>query len=444
MNNTQGSRSFLQIAPSNQNARISYRSGNPVINFIIGEQDRYLLGHSVRFTGNLSVYSAPDGDFGSIPLSASAVDISAKLGAYGMIDQVVITSQKYKSVIEHCKHFGRYLASYLPAVSSKSEAITSFSNMSGMVPNRLAQKLSVVTNLNGSAATDRQFRGSSFALNLPTGFLNSGTPIPLSGNGGGVGGIEIAIHLQPDSQFLQAGALFPNAFYQLTDVNLVCEVINPSIDELSRLMKSGQGSMEYNAITGYYQTIQSSNAILNLRLGLSRVLGFFVNFIPSNYLNNLTYDGFQTTPLINDLATAEIAPIKQMIVLKGGSRVPFMYNLDANVRDDADSQVADPQLFRNYMNAFGNFMNNVRTQQSPLTNNRIGFSNQNEFIDAGLMFGIGVGLDNISGQGLDFRNENLSIQLETGLTQDNPHSAFLFVRSKQTLVFNDNGIQVIV
>ena len=45
MNNTQGSRSFLQIAPSNQNATISYRSGNPVINFIIGEQDRFLLGH---------------------------------------------------------------------------------------------------------------------------------------------------------------------------------------------------------------------------------------------------------------------------------------------------------------------------------------------------------------------------------------------------------------
>ena len=60
------------------------------------------------------------------------------------------------------------------------------------------------------------------------------------------------------------------------------------------------------------------------------------------------------------------------------------------------------------------------------------------------MFGIGVGLDNISGQGLDYRNENLSIQLETGLTADNPHSAFLFVRSRQTLVFNQNGVQVIV
>jgi len=444
MNNTQGSRSFLQIAPSNQNATISYRSGNPVINFIIGEQERFLLGHSVRFTGNISVYTEPDGDFGKIPLNASGIGVSSKLGAYGMIDQIVITSQKYKSVIEHCKHFGRYLASYLPAVSSKSEALTSFSNMSGMMPNNLAQELGFVSNVNGSAAADRAFRGNSFALNLPTGFLNSGTPIPLSGNGAGVGGIEIAIHLQPDSQFLTASVANPNSFYQLTDVNLVCEVINPSIDELSRMMGSGQGSMDYNAITGYYQTIQSSNAILNLRLGLSRVLGFFVNFIPSNMLNNLNYDGFQTTPLINDLSTGEIAPIKQMVVLKGGSRIPFMYNLDANVRDDADSQVSDPQLFRNYMNAFGNFMNNVRTQQSPLTNNRIGFTNQSNFIDAGLMVGIGVGLDNISGQGLDYRNENLSIQLETGLTADNPHSAFLFVRSRQTLVFNQNGVQVIV
>ena len=51
--------------------------------------------------------------------------------------------------------------------------------------------------------------------------------------------------------------------------------------------------------------------------------------------------------------------------------------------------------------------------------------------------------DTISGEGEDFRNENFGLQMETGLTEDNPHSAFLYVRSKQTLVFNANGLQVI-
>ncbi len=443
MNNTDGSRSYLQISPSNQNARISYKSGSPVINFIIGEQNRFLDGYSVRFTGNISIYKTPNGDFGDIPLPADDLDISSKLGIYGMIDQVVITSQKYKSVIEHCKHFGRYLASYVPARTSKSEALTSLQNRVGIVNNVKAQQLAVVNNTNGSAAASRVYRGTSFSIDLPTGFLNSGTPIPLSGNGGGTGGLEIAVHLAPDSQFLNGS--WTNAFYQLTDVNLHCEVINPSVDQLSQLMSKTSNSMEYNAITGYYQTIQSSNAILNLRLGLSRVLGFFVNFIPSERLNNLNFDSYQCSPLINNKTTGEIAPIKQIIFLKGGNRMPLMYNLDANVRDDPDNTVADPQIFRNYVNAFGNFDKLVRTQLSPITFNREAPADAAslEFADSGQMFGIGVALDKISSEGVDMRNENLSVQLETGLTSGLAHSAFMFVRAKQTLLFTQNGLQVI-
>jgi hypothetical protein len=441
MNNTDGSRSYLQIAPSNQTARISYKSGSPVINFVIGEQNRFIDGYSVRFTGNIAVYKAPNGEFGDIPLPTDDLNISSKIGIYGMIDQVVITSQKYKSVIEHCKHFGRYLSSYIPARSSPSEALTNYSNNVGILNNVKGQQLSVVNNLNGSVATDRVYRGTSFSIDLPTGFLNSGTPIPLSGNGGGTGGLEIAVHLAPDSQFLNGS--WTNAFYQLTDVNLHCEVINPSVDQLSQMMAKTSNSMEYNAITGYYQTIQSSNAILNLRLGLSRVLGFFVNFIPSENLNNLTYDGFQCSPLINDKTTGAIAPIQQLIFLKGGNRLPLMYNLDANVRNNANSEIADPQIFRNYMNAFGNFDRIMRTQQSPITNNRISQVSQTDYADSGQMFGIGIAFDKISSEGIDLRNENLSVQMETGLTSGLAHSAFMFVRAKQTLLFTQNGLQVI-
>lgn len=441
MNNTDGSRSYLQIAPSNQTARISYKSGNPVVNFVVGEQNRFLDGYSVRMTGNIAIYKTANGDFGDIPVPADDLNISSKLGVYGMIDQVVITSQKYKSVIEHCKHFGRYLASYIPARTSQSESLTNYMNNTGMVCNTKAQKLALVNNTNGSSATNRVTRGTAFSIDLPTGFLNSGVPISLAGNGGGVGGLEIAIHLAPDSQFLNGS--YTNAFYQLTNVNLICEVINPSVDQLSQMMKQTSNSIEYNAITGYYQTIQSSDAILNLRLGLSRVLGLFVNFIPSEYLNNLTYDSYQCSPLINDKATGEIAPIKQVVFLKGGNRLPLMYNLDTNVRDNLNSEIADPQLFRNYMTAFGHFMNMVRTQQSPITNNRISQVSQTTYADSGQMFGVGISFDSISSEGVDFRNENLSVQMETGLTSGLAHSAFMFVRAKQTLLMTPNGLQVI-
>ena len=148
-------------------------------------------------------------------------------------------------------------------------------------------------------------------------------------------------------------------------------------------------------------------------------------------------------PLINTLTTDGIAPIKQVIFTRGGERMPLQYNLDTNVRDDATSTVADPQLYRNFMNAFVPYMKNQKTQIGPITSNRIGVADTSAFADAGSMFGVGVSFDSISGQGLDFRSENFGCQLETGLTADNPHSAFLFVRSQQTLVMSPTGLQVL-
>ncbi len=442
-NNLAGSNAYLQLQPSNHSSTgtISYRDGNPVMSFIIGEQDRFLLGHSLRLTGNISIYKQSDGaGFGDIPLATENVNVSPKLSTYGMLDQIVISSQKTKNVIEHVRHYGRYLASYLPNISSIQEAQGHLGVTANTVPNVRANKLQYVDNINGSGALNRQFRGNSFCINLPTGFLNSKQPIGLSGKGWGVGGLMIDIHLAPDSQFLVGDQV--NSFYQLTDVNLICEVMTPGIDELSSLMKQSSGAMEYNAISSYYTTIASSNAIINFRLGLSRVLGVFMNFIPSTHLNNLTFDGYQTTPLINDLAGGDIAEIKQVVFTKGGQRMPLMYNLDTNVRDNPNSTIADPQLTRNYMNGFIPFESIKKTQQSPTTNNRKIGAAQVNFADAGLMFGVGIAFDNISGQGVDFRTENFGVQMETGLTLDNPHSAFLFVRSKQTLVFNQNGLQV--
>ncbi len=443
-----GSTSYIQIPPSNHSSTgtISYRDGNPVINFVIGEQDRFLLGHSLRLVGNIAVYKTPDGaGHGNVPDDIDDVSVTARLSTYSILDQIVLSSQKSKNVIEHVKHYGRYLSSYLPNISSKQEALGHLSVTSNMLPNEDLNKRQYVNNENGVGAGGRQFRGNSFCLNLPTGFLNSKQPIGLSSKGWGVGGLAIDIHLAPDTQVINGDQT--QSFYQLTDVFLVAELITPSVDELSRLMKQTSATMEYNAISSYYTTIASSNAIINFRIGLSRVLGVFMNFIPSEFLNNLSFDGFQTTPLINNLGAGELAPIKQIVFTKGGVRLPLMYNLDTNARSDTatyKSVIADPEVTRGFMGSFVPFMKNHKTQQSPITNNRVAFdSNTEDFADGGSFFGVGTTFDNISGEGVDFRNENFGVQMETALTADNPHSAFLYVRSKQTLVMNANGLQVI-
>ena len=46
----------IEITPANtlSNGLISFKNGSPVIQFIIGEQERLLIGRSVRLTGSNS------------------------------------------------------------------------------------------------------------------------------------------------------------------------------------------------------------------------------------------------------------------------------------------------------------------------------------------------------------------------------------------------------
>ena len=79
----------VEIVPSNvtANGSISFKDGNPVIQFIIGEQDRMLLGQSVRFTGKFRTL------FSNASSSTSGVGnlaMSEKLGVYSCIDTLTI------------------------------------------------------------------------------------------------------------------------------------------------------------------------------------------------------------------------------------------------------------------------------------------------------------------------------------------------------------------
>jgi len=446
-----GRTEYLDIQPSNvvSTGTVSYRDGNPVIQFIIGEQDRYLVGQSLRFCGNLQVFK----DSGrAIPVDGDNINISPKLGMYGIIDQIVLSSQRSKNVIEHIRHFGRWAASYYGNIASKQEAMGHLNESALILPNKTATKKSIIENVNGSSSTNKSFSGNSFAVNLPTGLLSSAEPIGLSSKGWGIGGLMVEIHLTPDSQFLIAPSL-PNAFYELSNLKLICEVITPSVDELSRLMNQSSNVLEYNAISSYYTSINSTNAIINFGLGLSRVLSVFCNFIPSSHLNTLQQDGFQTTPLINKFTPAgggvsasfaTVAPIKQVSFLKGGMKLPLQYLIDANVREDPTSTVSDPQILRNYMSAFMPFMKNIRNQLSPITTNRLVQYNTTDYADGGLNFGVGVSYDQISGDGVNFMVDNFGLNMETGLSEDNPHAVFIFVRSKQTLAMSAQGLQVIL
>jgi hypothetical protein len=264
-----------------------------------------------------------------------------------------------------------------------------------------------------------------------------------------MGGLTIDLHLAPDSQVLfdsvgnAATSGLSNAQYKLTNLKLQCEVHDRSPDEQAAAQKQAMAGFEYNSISSYYSTLNNSNAILNYSLGLSRVDSVFMNFVPSSYLQNLNQNSLQT---INPITSAgALANVNQIVFTRGGVRFPENFNLDTNYKQDATlSQPVDPQIYRNFVNAFLPFSEMNRNQLSPVNLNREYTTNDNGTLLGGQTFGVGVSYSNIAGvDGADFSRTNWGVQIDLGLTDDNPISAFVFVHAKNTLLFGQGGIQVI-
>ena len=176
----------IEVVPSNvtSTGKISYRNGNPVIQFIIGEQDRLLMGNSVRFCGKFIARLT------SLSLSTSGTSplrMSEKLGVYAAIDTLTIKSQRTGQTIESIRHYNRFLASYLPVTNSQEDAMTHMNETALIMPNWETQRQSVVNIPSGSTTQN------SFCMALPCGILNGRNPIPLMPEA--VGGIIVELHL---------------------------------------------------------------------------------------------------------------------------------------------------------------------------------------------------------------------------------------------------------
>jgi hypothetical protein len=449
----------LEITPSNvlSSGKISFKNGNPIISFIIGEQDRLLIGRSIRLTGKFrcKIDTTVAGET-SVVAANDRLQSSARLGVYGAIDQIVIKSQQTHQVIEHIKHYNRFMSSYLPSTTSMCDALSHMSVSSLTMPNWLLYKQSVLDN------PAQVLSPNSFCVPLPCGLFNGTANIPLSSTWG-LKGLLIEIHLCPDTNFIHAGTTqgaagaaqvapagtttgLADAFYELSDVKLVCEAINPSAEQLQAFPANG-GTFEYSSISSYFTSINSTNAIINFNLGLKRVLGVFMNFVPSARINSLANDGLATIPLINSDQTP--AQIQKVSFLRGGDKFPLEYDIDYLGKDGITYKEVDSQVMRNFINSFGNWAKNDRTITGVDNTFEIGNesapTNFNHVTDisGGQNFGIGMAYDVISDQGVDFSTQAWGTQITCGLNTDNPTAVYLFAHSKNTIAYNQSGLQVL-
>ena len=436
------------IQPSNiiSTQAVSFRNGNPVLQFVIGEQDKYLLGGSVRLQGNIQFLT---GAANLPPVNASNVALDCKTGIYGIISQVDLFSQRSRQNIESIRHYNRFMASFLPAQTSFQTALGSMGQTALTMPNHEVIRKGVVNNANGVDVASRQFTGSSFCVSIPTGLLNSQEPIPLSSKGWGLGGIICEITLENDSNCLYStdGTVLEDTYYQLTNLALICELVTPSVDALSSLMTQKAGSLEYNSISSYYTSVNSTNALVNFNLGVSKALSCVFNVISSTSLNNTTRNGLACLPFLN--SDGKVARLSQIIWTRGGVRFPNHYNIDTNIRNLQSTttyNTADPEVARQALGSFMPVEDNKHTQFSPASINRdipVAGADINDIAVGGWNWCYGQTWDSVSNEGIDFSSVSLGIQMDVALLTDNPQTIFLYVRHKNTLVFNEGGLQVI-
>jgi hypothetical protein len=428
---------YLEIKPQNHNASFSYNEGRPIISFQISEQEALLLPRSVRFCGQFNAYTDTAR---SIPAN-ERLNMDSRLGIWSIVDQLVISSARSKQTIEHLRHANRFYSTFFPATSDEKHLIGAFGESGLTLPSTEGQQRSVI-----QQSGDATNNANEFCIHLPSGLLSGTSAIPLSAQSG-VGGLTIDIHLAPSSAVLfdkngdASGGNLLGAFYEVFNCKLVCELHMPSPEDMPASSSGGQ--LEYNSFSGYYQTINSTNAEINFSLGLSRVNSVFMNFIPSSHLNNLNHNSMAT--LIPTRSDGAIADLSQVVFTKGGVRYPLDYNIDTAYKQDNKQRQVDPQVIRNGLNAIIPFTKITHTSVSPVNCNKDWSSNDNSVLNGGLNYIVGIAYDTVGSDtaGGNFMDEAWGVQLDLGLTDNNPVSAFIFVHAKQTLMFKGGQVQVL-
>lgn len=441
---------YLELRPSNStnNDKYSFKEGVAQINWDIPSGNFVLDPTSVRICGDVQYFKD---EARTAPLAAEALASSARLGVWALFQQLIWRSTKHQTTISHERNWNKWVASYIQNTSSNTDdALSHFSESALTFPNFETHKRSVVASENTS----------SFCCHLPCALLNSGQSIPLTDNT--FGGISLSIMMESDAQAMQVLpadlstdpdiANFEGAFYELSNLKLICSVITPPPDQLSRLLSQTEGSMTIQSVHSYYDTSNSQNMQMSMNLSLKKVKSLFISMIPSNKLNNLANDSFATLSPMN--ADGVIADILKLSTLRGGTLFPKLFPRDCNVKETPYTIMPDPIVYRDYVNSIIPFYKATHIQGGLDNTNRnyvgkiVGGINTGIpyqlVANGGVVGGIGVNFDNfLGGSGVEMDSAPFGLSIESDLTSNNSQSLFMYVNAETTILYNQSGIQVI-
>ncbi len=442
---------YLELAPTNKTTdnKYSFKKGVAQLNFTIPEGNYVLDPSSVRLVGNITFFKNDQAD-PEKPAPGEALSINGRIGVYSVMKDLVWRSSKHQTTISKEMNYNRWMSSYLGITAGLEDSIGHLGEQALTMPNYEAVKKSVV----GRDTV------SSFCVPLICGLLNSGQSLPMTSNT--LGGCDLTINMESDAMALQvlpanfstdpSTADFLSAYYELDDVKLVCSVITPPPDQLSRLLSQKQGAITYQSIHSFYDTANSNNIQLSMNFGLKKVKSLFINVISSDKLNNIGQDSFATLPPIN--SDGSQASVQKISFLRGGTLFPKMFPRDTNVKETTDTIAQDPVLFRDYINAVTKYDVNRHTLGGIVNTNRgwlgkvLGGVNKGvpyQFVNnGGVFWGIGLNYENyLGGSGVDLSAQNFGLAMDCDLTSSNSQSLFVFVNAESSILWSESGVMLV-
>jgi hypothetical protein len=407
---------YFNLLPSNQpsNNVIKFE-GVPLINFTFAQNPNATVqGSSIRLNGKLKCKASNGG-----VIADGTANLDERLGVYSLLDRLSVSLLSNSQIIEEIKFYNSFLSSYLSVTSSEQQILTSDNVQRGSVMSQ-GQGSDIVVNGTGAGQSEM-----FFSLQLPCGLFLGQNPIPL------IHGLVISLNLCPPSQAFRADS-GTAPYYELSDVHLSGRMMT-GIQNVPR-------TLVYNSIQSYYSVINSAFATLNFNLGTSQTLGAWVVFRPSENTNNYQKSGTRNLPIMNS-STAP-AVIKDLQFLQNGVKIQLQYPIEDDVAED--QTLFNSQITRNFISAIRNFASLGNSGVSPInTNLEQSFADEHDKVKGDFVYGVGLRMDYYSDQGVNMVGGNFTVQFTSTLQEDFPNSAYMFVHTRNTLNFDDVGVQVL-
>ncbi len=481
-----------QNAPSN--GVYSFKNGYPIIQFLIAQSSKYLVGKSLRLTGKIKILDANDtqvknnnGVGGANAVGGVNATINEVVGVASTIQQVTLSTLDHQT-LEHIRQMPRLLSSIVSATHSSPDL------NNGTPIGNLTASRSIVEAC--SLNTERDF-----SIPIRCGLLTGAGVIPLGQNG--TQGMIVQLELSPDNTVLQPVSTVPapltapyNAtnisgvsggntdisqfHYQLSDLQLDFDLLVPDEEGVNAMETAANGQLTYNAYSSLYSVVNSSDQQVVLNLGASKVQSVFHNLVPTPHVNNSAEPSNSLAKFATGGTYNTPVNIDEVAFAKGGILFPLEERVDVEPKlgevaattqqPAAVGSHLDAKILEQYLNSVKPINSLTSTSLSLMSEDnkstRVTFADsriRDDYTEYGVLdnnviygedrwpttatdpdnhlFGIGIRQDQFK-VGVDYSRSPYSVRIQSGLDGDSPFSLFSYVLATNTLTYSPQGIKV--